>query len=347
MMGDRQIQKAGDSSLNVQAGGNVTVGLSYEDTRQVAMEVYRANFIELRDAAAAVARARAEELIDRYLEEMRREGFETIPGADSPDLQHAIYSAQKEHARAGDEDLGELLVKLLVDRTKVPERNLTQIVLNESLSVAPKLTQDQLDALSLIFIIRYTVNNGLLSLDLLYWYLDKYILPFAAGASRKDSAYQHLEFAGCGAVSFGEIQAEQALVKTYPGLLCKGFTEAEAETVDLSPSARASLITACLHDDSLLQVNAMNDDALETRCAPLGVEPEKIERLKQLQTSKLMSPAEIKTFLVDARPQMSDFFDLWNNTQMKNMTLTSVGIAVAHANIQRRIDVTFDLSIWL
>ncbi len=347
MMGDKQSQKSGDASTNIQAGGDVSVGLSYSETRQVAMDVYRANFIELRDTAAAVARARAEELIDRYLEEMRREGFEAIPGADSPDLQHAIYSAQKEHARAGDEDLGELLVQLLVDRTKTPERNLTRIVLNESLSVAPKLTQDQLDALSLVFISKYTVNNGLLSLDLLHWHLDKYVLPFVAGASRKDSAYQHLEFAGCGNVSIGELQAEQAFANSYSGLLSKGFTEAEAQTVDLSPSARAALITTCLHDSSLLQVNAMNSDALETLCAPLGVEPEKIEGLKQLQTSKLMSPAEIKTFLIGARQQMSDFFELWGNTSMKNMTLTSVGIAVAHANIQRRIDVTFDLSIWL
>lgn len=347
MMGDRQSQESGDASTNIQAGGDVSVGLSYSETRQVAMDVYRANFVELRDAAATVARARAEELIDRYLHKMRQEGFEAIPGADSPDLQHAIYSAQKEHARAGDEDLGELLVQLLVDRTKVPERNLMQIVLNESLSIAPKLTQDQLDALSLIFIIKYTVNNSLLSLDLLYWYLDNHILPFVAGVSRKDSAYQHLEFAGCGTVSIGELQAEQALVNSYSGLLCKGFTEAEAETVNLSPPARASLITVCLHDDSLLQVNAMNVDTLETLCAPLGVEPEKMERLKQLQTSKLMSPAEIKTFLVGALPRMSDFFDLWSNTSMKNMTLTSVGIAVAHANIQRRIGVTFNLSIWL
>lgn len=53
-----------------------------------------------------------------------------------------LFSAQKEHARIGDEDLGDLLVQLLVDRTKVRDRNLVQIALNESLEVAPKLTPD-------------------------------------------------------------------------------------------------------------------------------------------------------------------------------------------------------------
>lgn len=347
MMGDRQSQESGDASLNVQAGGNVTVGLSYEDTRQVAMDVFEANFLKLKDEAFAVARERAERFVESFLTKAAEEGQEEIPEAKNPDFQYAVFSAQREYARSGDEDLGKLLVQLLVDRTKTPERNLTQIVLNESLSVAPKLTQDQLDALSLIFLLRYTKHNGLLSLDGLRWYIGRYVLPFVPEASRKDSAYQHLEFAGCGTASIGELQAEGAFVNSYPGLFCKGFTEAEAQTVHLAPSARTVLITNCLHDNSLLQVSAIDDTSIQSLCAQAGVEPEKTEKLKQLQNSKLMSPAEIKTFLVNAWTQMSDLFDLWSNTPMKNMTLTSVGIAVAHANIQRRIGERFDLSIWL
>lgn len=347
MMGDRQSQKSGDLSTNVQAGGNVTVGLNYSEARQVAMDVFEANFLKLKDEAFEVARERAEQFIESFLTRAAEEGQEEIPEAKNPDFQYAVFSAQREYARTGDEDLGELLVQLLVDRTKTPERNLMQIVLNESLSVAPKLTQDQLDALSLIFLLRYTKHNGLLNLDSLGWYLDHYISPFVPGASRKDSAYQHLEFAGCGTVSVGEIQAEAAFAHSYPGLFCKGFTEAEVEPVGLVPSSRAAVISDCLHDDSLLQVNAVDDDSIYSLCARTGVEPEKREKLTQLQNSKVMSSDEIKTFLSSTQSQMPHLFDLWNSTPMKNMTLTSVGIAVAHANIQKQIGEKFDLSIWL
>jgi len=345
-MGRRQSQESGDNSVNLQ-GRDITVGLSYFDARQVAMDVFEANFLRLRDVAAEVARKRAESLLDDYLKEMAKEGQAEIPEAESPDLQYAVFSAQKEYARTGDEDLGELLVQLLVDRTKERDRNLVQIVLNESLAVAPKLTPDQLDALSLIFLLKYTVHEGLNSLVSLDWYLDKYILPFVPGASRKQSAYQHLEFAGCGTVSIGEVKSEQAFLNGYPGLLCEGFTEEELQTVELTPEERSQLITRCVHNDSLLQVSVLNDKALDSACAQFRVDHEKAQKLKELQASKLMPPPKVREYFVGVQPQMTQFFEVWDDTPMKNMTLTSVGIAIAHANIQKRTGETFDLSIWM
>jgi hypothetical protein len=64
-------------------------------------------------------------------------------------MQYAVFTAQREFARSGDDQLGDILVDILVDRTKEPDRSLLQIVLNESLNVAPKLTADQLAAFCL------------------------------------------------------------------------------------------------------------------------------------------------------------------------------------------------------
>lgn len=229
MMGDRQSQEGGHSSTNIQAHGDVTIGLGYSDVKEIAMDVFKANFMELKNIAAQVAFERAESLLDNYLKRAAQEGQPEIPEAENPDFQYVLFSAQKEHARIGDEDVGDLLVQLLVDRTKVRDRNLVQIALNESLDVAPKLTPDQLDALSLVFLLGRTINHTVNSLDRLAWYLDTYILPFALEASSKDSAYQHLEYAGCGAVSINSFQIEEALRQTYMGLFCKGFTEEEAK----------------------------------------------------------------------------------------------------------------------
>lgn len=74
------------------------------------------------------------------------------------------------------------------------------------------------------------------------------------------------------------------------GLFCKGFTEEEVQTLDLTLETRSQLIIPCLHDNSLLQVSAVNDEAIDSECARLGVEPEKVGKLKPLQASKAMSP---------------------------------------------------------
>lgn len=91
----------------------------------------------------------------------------------------------------------------------------------------------------------------------------------------------------------------------------------------------------------------MNDEAIDSECVRLGVEPEKAGQLKQLQASKAMSPPEVKDYLLNVRPQIGRLFEVWDSTSMKHMTLTSVGIAIACANIKRRTSIHFDLSIWL
>lgn len=258
-----------------------------------------------------------------------------------------LFSSQREYARTGDKNLGELLVQLLVDRTKVRNRNLTQIVLNESLAVAPKLPSDQLDALSLTFLFKYTISRGLNSLDYLQWYLDNYILPFVPGASKKQSAYQHLEFASCGNVSVGSVELEEAIREKYMGLFSEGFTEEELQAVELTPEARTQLVVPCLHDNSLLQVNALDDNDIDSKCEQLNIEPDKAQKLNQLQVSKAMPNDKLRDYLIGIRPQMAHLFEVWNDTPMKYMTLTSVGIAIAHANVKKQTGETFDLSIWI
>jgi hypothetical protein len=86
MIGRRQSQQSGSNSLNIQ-GRDIAIGLSYADVRQVAMDVFEANFLRLRDVAAVVARERAEDFLDSYLQKMAEEGQAEIPEAENPDLQ--------------------------------------------------------------------------------------------------------------------------------------------------------------------------------------------------------------------------------------------------------------------
>ena len=44
---------------------------------------------------------------------------------------------------------------------------------------------------------------------------------------------------------------------------------------------------------------------------------------------------------------MAQVFDVWEGSFMQNLSLTSVGVAIAHANIKRHIGEFTDLSIWI
>lgn len=125
-----QNQKAGDNSANIQANSvTVNQGLSVIEVRQMALDVFRANFFELAGEAKNIARQRAEEITEAFLKKLQGESAGGMAQAQDPDFQHALFTVQKEHARSGDKELASLLVDLLVDRTKHDSRTILQIVL--------------------------------------------------------------------------------------------------------------------------------------------------------------------------------------------------------------------------
>ena len=219
-----QTQKAGDNSTNIQAG-SITVhqGLSVTEVRQIALDLFRANFFELAGDARNVARQRAEEVTERFLRQLQQEHEDGLKQAQEPDFQYSLLTVQTEYARCGDKELGDLLVDLLVDRTKHESRSILQIVLNESLSVAPKLTPDQLAAVSLIFLFKYTINHRIRNHETLWEYLDRHVAPFAELISDKDACYQHLQYSGCGTVGLVKVDLVDVFKQTYGGLFSNGF----------------------------------------------------------------------------------------------------------------------------
>jgi len=241
--------KAGKQSTNVQAE-NITVnqGVTYADARQIALDVFHANFLELSEQAAIIARARAEEITDKFIKQLQEQNNSGIVNAQDPDFQYALFTIQKEYARSGDKDLGDLLVDLLVDRTKHDKRTILQIVLNESLSVAPKLTNDQLAALSIVFLVKHTVNNRINNLQSFSSYLDTYFAPYVNMLTSNESCYQHLAFAGCGTISIGSNDIIDVFKNRYKGLFSKGFTSEDIENANIKIKDFPTFFNSCLHD---------------------------------------------------------------------------------------------------
>lgn len=347
-----QEQTAADGSVAMQAGRDVivtnTTGLTLMEARQVAIDVFNANFIRLADEAASIASARADALREKFFDRLSRENPEGLQQAKDPGFQHAFYTAQKEQARTGDIDLGDMLVDLLVDRTKHGERDIRQIVLDESLNTAPKLTNGQTAALSLIFLLRYTRNNGLLSHNALGEYFDKHVKPLASKLATSAASFQHLEFTGCGAVGAFQFLPEKNLENSYQGLFLKGFDPQEINDRGISIGFDRRVFMLCLNDAAKLQVSALNEEALESHLASLSIPGGDVTEIKGLFNANKMSHEEIRAKCVELRPYMETVFDAWSNSSMKNFTLTSVGIAIGHANIKRIIGGEFaDLSIWI
>jgi hypothetical protein len=61
----------------------------------------------------------------------------------------------------------------------------------------------------------------------------------------------------------------------------------------------------------------------------------------------MMGASEIKELLVRERSYMGNVFEVWQKSSMGHFQLTSVGIAIGHANVKKNVGEFTDLSIWI
>jgi hypothetical protein len=350
MLSKDQEQHAAEGSIAIQSAGDVTVtttGLSYSEVRDVALDTFNANFYKFADTAGKLATARAEEITEKFLSKLQKEAPAGLGKSQDPDFQYALLTVQKEYAKSGDENLGDLLVDLLVDRSKQEKREILQIVLNEALNTAPKLTDSQLAVLAIVFLFRYTQNNGIGSHQNFGEYLDKFATPFVSKIVKNQACYQHLEFSGCGSISVGTFPLPKQFGTTYQGLFVKGFDQQEIIASNISIGLDQRFFIQCLNDSSKIQVKALNKDQLEASFEAHALAKGDRDKIAALFDVGKMGDAEIIDKCVSIRPYMVDLFENWSGSPMKNLTLTSVGIAIGHANIKRFAGEFANLSIWI
>lgn len=349
MLDKGQKQTVGDNSTVVQGGGDVVVnmGLSYIDARNIAQDVAKATFIELSGQAKETMSARVEEITDRVLSKLAREYPEGLNKATDPDFQYSLLSVQKEYGKSGDEELGNLLVDLLVDRSKENERSFLQIVLNESLITAPKLTKNHLASLTLLFLFKYTSNQLLINHDALGLFLDKHVKPFIDNVSHNDAAYQHLEFTGCGSASLMMVDMGEIFGTGFSGLFQKGLSEEDIQEIGFETYIRPAIFIRCINDSSKHQINALNYNSLEQLLKKHSISAKLKIKIHNLFRTNLMPITEVKAKVISIRPYMIDIFTWWDNSSAGNFTLTSVGIAIGHANMTQQTGKFANLSTWI
>lgn len=351
MINDKvQKQEAGDGSTNLQ-GQSIVInqGISYSDAKDIALDVYKANYIQLSQDAAELARDRAEELTDDFLAKLKEEKEEAISEVSTPDMQSAIYEAQKQYARTGDKDLEELLVDILVERAITPDRNIKQIVLDEALLVAGKLTAEHMDALTINFLMTKVQKQDLLNLDSIVTHINKEIIPFISELSDASSCYEHLEYAGCGSIMEASTikPIEELYLAKYPALFSKGFTEEKFRNDVGEPALFKRLLIRCFHYVNNLQLSCMNVEVIKHVSQEQNISVEHMNKLISLFNSTLMNKVEVKDYFLDKTPPIKGLFDLWSKSSISKFTLTTVGIAIAQANYKRKTGLKLELGIWV
>ncbi|MFE1299867.1 LPO_1073/Vpar_1526 family protein [Streptomyces sp. NPDC058731] len=343
----KQLQRAGDHSTNYQAQNITVQGLTYSEAKEIALDVFRANALELSTVAQKTAKQRVEELTEAFFKTLLERAPEAIESISEPDMQRSIFRAQEEYACSGDKDLGEVLVDMLVDRAATPARDLRQVTLNEAIKTASKLTAPHFAILGAILIAANTKFTAARTVGDLHAYLTKVVAPTVEGLRATDGDLRHLQYAGCLSIDISEKPLSGILAQTYPAFFTKGFTREEiGEGLrEIGPPA----IIPCLRDPSKFQVGAMDNSAVVEHLVPdLGLEEHSAE-LQRLMNVNLMPGDEIEEEFASLHPNLRNLVDVWGTTAIRRCDLTGVGMALGHANLRRILGEEFSagLEVWV
>lgn len=327
-----KIENQGNSNVIIQYNG-----LSSEEVRNIALDIFKANFYELSENAAKTAYDR----IELFTEKTVKRFFEEIPNIkdklQEPSVQSSIYNTQKEVAKTGDINLEDRLLDLLITRIKSEERSLQQIVLDEAIMVLPKLTDDQIKFITLIFS-AIQLNHNITSLENFNILLKHKILAFYPTQIVNHSFYNHLKYSGCCTIlSEGSTYKSYEIIiqNRYSGLFNKGFSEETFKThIGEGFENYGDFITTCLQNTQNYQFNALNNDVFDAAIERRGLQNHQV-KLKELLTQNTFTEQEITAYISSLNKNASNFLRDWKSTEIKSMTLTSVGYAIACLNYNK------------
>ena len=346
-----QDQSGGTGSNNFQAGRDIVlnVGVTATEAREIALDVFRANFLTMTGLAEETVRERVERITNEFLERLEKRNPTGLDSVSDPDMLLAIYNAQKGYACSGEEDLESALVDLLVERSGQTGRGLKTLVLNQALECLPKLTIGQRKAIAIGFLVRYTRHVGPMSLPLMYQHVSQNFGPFADISSNSIADYRYVHSTGAGTVSQFTVDLAGVFWEQYGGVFTKGFRLYHIPEQAREYADDRSVIIPCLRNPQLLQINSLSHQAVRDLQASKGIHPAP-GHAGPFETACLygrMSNDEIEQDLVSHIPFMGQLFEHWNNSGLANFDLTGIGIAIGHAYWRRVTGATTPLDTWL
>ena len=351
MLGDQK-QNATEGSTAIQVGGNANVNTGLTPGQLVEiLSALSSHVDKLTDVAKGQIEARLKAFESGVMERFATDKATRSEAFRDPDFLAATLDAQKAFARSGDEGLREVLTDLVAQRSKFSERSRLSLTLNDAIAKVGSIPESDLNMISMIFAFQNVQNNGLATMQQLAAFLSSICLPLLEDISSSESAANYLAAHGCiipQSDIIVQLSAFEILKKRYGHIITKGVTEAQLRNKfdDYDRLLSRGLIVDSPYGNSH-KVFAFSGPSLETILAEIGVFGHYSARYSELTENSQPSESEFQKVMSAHLPRISEIMTTYDQTTIRNSRLTSIGIALAHANLAKGPLRDIDLSVWI
>ncbi len=346
-------KQRGNNSSNQQAHTINNYGLNYSDAKDMMLDIFETNFVRLSESASQLALKRAEELTTQYLTKLKDENPEAIQTIEDPDMLYILLEAQKQYARNGEPILREMLVDLLVKRTEENDRTLKQIVLNESIITVPRLTNIQIDILTICFLITECRFDFIREVGDFIGFIDTFLaskfddlgileIPLS------DSNIRHLEYVGCASIAPSESSLSKIFRRNYRSIFTSEFNLDQLFVEeDFKDILKEHFLSPSKEKTNLYHMRNLHYLDILQKIQELGLDDTSSERIMNIREEFELTDDEIYEVLTKVDSRMIGLFNFWESSIISEMQLTSVGKAIAHTNICKVYNIHDPLDIWI
>ena len=293
-----QEQTAAGGSIAIQSGHNtvVHVGIGLSDMKQI-IEAIAAQLPSYAALAGQIVDARLKDFEQRVLERFTNSESSRAEAFKDPDFQYLIGRAQHAYARSGNETVRDALIDLIAQRSKLTERNRLALSLNEAVEKAALLTANEFAELSLAYLFKYTITNGIGDLNALAHILRINVVPLLKDISEEAASYSYLEAQACANIQITQNDIGPLFRDQYGGVLAKGFDQESLKNHlpdgQKDVFDRSNLIISCLNDPMKLQFCAQNKSEFQKEAASLGLTESALNNVWNMFSATMWSDNEI------------------------------------------------------
>lgn len=337
---------SGGNSQNIQAETvNITVLQAPEDLSALGRQLMQKDLSGMTSMASEEAKSRAAVLSEAYLKALAASGKVNIDFAKEPSYQHSLYDAHVGYTKNPTDETLEILVDVLIERSEENLDSLYRNVLEDSIVVAPKLTQKQLNALSLVLVIGNATYFSVTNQAKFKEFFKEHILPLANEVSVEPSTFLHLEYLGCCNTSVMSYDLVKSIRAHYSGIFSKGFSMEDISGLPEEKEVILPLIDVCINDKDKYQFKALNESNLKERLHAQLLGDEVMKSAISLHNDSTLNEIEMRAKLeLMLGDDFTALLDLWSESGFTNMRLTSVGLLLGHINFKKRTGQTINVA---
>lgn len=348
-----QNQKVESDSTAIQAGGSLVVvqGPSPEQIGAIVKELLEQSKPLLAAVAEETLKVRVADLASEVEKRLAANVEKSIEALQSPDFQMSLTAANRAYGRSGDKDQLGNLAEIIEARLSQKDGTRLAYTLNDAIVTTGKLTRNEFAELALIFTLRLTKNTVVKDIPTFLGYIGKRIMPFVDDASDEDSSYEYLAANACGQIlTMFQLPFEDCLTLNYPRVLSNGFTKEEFDNHvadELVRNQFEKLVEPCKWDVEKFQLVADQEDEFRNTFENSGFDVGIANNLLALNRSKLWTKEQLVSRIGKIHPKFVKLAHLWQSTPMKSFQISTLGTAIAHANVRRVTGDNSDISIWI